>query len=66
MVNIAVYAAVDMDTCGEGNSKGVIINWFLWPIVTKMAMKKFPLPLPQLSVKDPLDNICLNSVDSYQ
>ena len=43
-----------METCGEDNSKGVIINWVLCPIVMAMAMTKFLLPLPQLSVNESL------------
>ena len=54
MGNIGLYGAVHMDTCGKGNSKGVIINWVLCPIVTATATTKFPLPLPQLSVNEPL------------
>ena len=55
MGNIGLYGAVHMETCGKGNSKGVIINWVLCPIVTAMAMTKFPLPLLQLSVNEPLE-----------
>ena len=51
MGNIDLYGAVHMDTCGKGNSKGVVINWFLCPIVTATATTKFPLL--QLSVNEP-------------
>ena len=53
MGNIGLYGAVHMETCSKGNSKGVIINWVLCPIVMAMATTKFPLPLPQLSVNEP-------------
>ena len=53
MGNIGLYEAVHMETCDKGNSKGVVINWVLRPIVTAMATTKFPLPLPQLSVNEP-------------
>ena len=52
MGNIGLYGAVHMETCGNGNSKGVIINWVLCPIVTATATTKLPLPLPQLSVNE--------------
>ena len=54
MGNIGLYGAIHMETCSKGNSKGVIINWVLCRIVTATAMTKFPLPLPQLSVNEPL------------
>ena len=54
MGNIGIYGAVHMETCGKGNSKGVIINWVLYPIVTATATTKFPLPLLQLSVNESL------------
>ena len=54
MGNIGLYGAVHMETCGKGNSKGVVINWVLCPIVMAMATTKFLLPLPQLSVNEPL------------
>ena len=50
MGNIGLYETVHMETCDKGNSKFVIINWVLCPIVMAMAMTKLSVVNASVSV----------------